>query len=860
MADSETESKDEEGQITQPHQILLRTTKSTNYLNNPFIKPSRLNGLGPTNMSVDGINKNPFAAALAKNPNPVEPVKTPTESKFEFAKPLRHQNSNSSLSSTSVSNLKFTSSPIKSVKSPDKSLYSEKNAKYLSVIDLYDDDEYDEGMSPMPSEMRNSNGFDRSGLDTDPIEPAFLHLPSPIVPPPIQHIPALGHLASPVDAEPIYSPGSAVSFNFVSKGFEDSAEDVAQEPSRPAQGFGFATAEMKSPPALNNGQFDSRHGKQQTLYYSPNSTMEELQHSGDSCSVLEKDEIEPQEERNVPSEVEARQLYRSISQKFEQPVVEPEPPLPSKIVPVSYATTPVSYATTPSTKSNGNSSVNPSGNPNGSVTKFSAHVTKSLDQDTSETVSTGSNITVSVATSNSNVRNFINNNQSLLSLQSQKSPINEVVIESSNLLESDRDRYGFKKKTNFINEEQYNTWWKEYEPYLIRRKKKWVALLKQNGLNLNNDRPVRFPPKSNKLKRYVRKGIPAEWRGNAWWYFSRGEDRLKDNPGLYDSILSSINGNKTQDSDIIERDLNRTFPDNLYFRNSDSEGEETSLVLSLRRVLVAFATYQPQIGYCQSLNFLAGLLLIFLNEEKSFWMLVIITSRLLPGVHDITLEGVNVDQGVLMLCIKEYLPQVWNKIGFNFDELSNGKQSFNTEVNVVTKLPPITLCTASWFMSAYIGILPIETCLRVWDCFFYEESKVFFRIGLSIMKLAEPRIEKVRDEMEVFQIIQNFPKKLLEPQELFDVCFKKRHGFSNLSQEEITRCRKFVKEQRQKATLQVTSPVEKAPELDVEIVKLKKELDDSYIPEEYDFRKYGLAGVHWNKSLAKKLRKQRKKK
>lgn len=85
---------------------------------------------------------------------------------------------------------------------------------------------------------------------------------------------------------------------------------------------------------------------------------------------------------------------------------------------------------------------------------------------------------------------------------------------------------------------------------------------------------------------------------------------------------------------MIERDLFRTFPDNVYFNSSVNKNtheardtsyvrEETALIKSLRRVLIAFAHYQPQIGYCQSLNFLAGLLLLFMNEERSFWMLVI---------------------------------------------------------------------------------------------------------------------------------------------------------------------------------------------------------------------------------------------
>ena len=29
--------------------------------------------------------------------------------------------------------------------------------------------------------------------------------------------------------------------------------------------------------------------------------------------------------------------------------------------------------------------------------------------------------------------------------------------------------------------------------------------------------PTRFPPRSDKVKKMIRRGIPPEWRGNAWF-------------------------------------------------------------------------------------------------------------------------------------------------------------------------------------------------------------------------------------------------------------------------------------------------------------------------------------------------------
>lgn len=373
-----------------------------------------------------------------------------------------------------------------------------------------------------------------------------------------------------------------------------------------------------------------------------------------------------------------------------------------------------------------------------------------------------------------------------------------------------RDRYGFRCGTQHVDLERYMQWSAEYEKTIARRRKKWDVLLSEAGLAPADGVPVHFPSRSAKLQRYIRKGIPPEYRGQAWFFYANGPRKLRENPGLYAKLSAQAAILEDTNTELIERDLHRTFPDNDRYKpdgytkplqtsisNKDTDTSEPPLIKSLRRVLQTFALYRPKVGYCQSLNFIAGLFLLFLDEEKSFWMLVIITTVYLPNVHDANLEGANVDQAVLMLSIKESLPAVWAKMGGSID--GSPTSSTPTVNEIVTRLPPITLVTAAWFMSAFTGVLPIETTLRVWDCFFYEGSKIMFRIALTILKLGEVKIAAAQEFIEIFQIVQSLPRDLLDPGILMEACFKRRNGFGHLSQKDIDTRREKVAKMRLKS-------------------------------------------------------------
>ncbi|KAK1774896.1 hypothetical protein QBC45DRAFT_396637 [Copromyces sp. CBS 386.78] len=406
-----------------------------------------------------------------------------------------------------------------------------------------------------------------------------------------------------------------------------------------------------------------------------------------------------------------------------------------------------------------------------------------------------------------------------------------------------RDRYGFRKANSNVTRQQYDAWDAQYSEYLARRRRKWIAFLKDNSLM--TDRPNRFPPRSTKTKRFIRKGIPPDWRGAAWFYYAGGPALLSKHRGVYDDLVrragldpkgpgklaGAMGEVKPLICEDIEKDLHRTFPDNVRFKppqpttpGGDSQAasghipgvtqpaeraDEPEIISSLRRVLHAFALYNPRIGYCQSLNFLAGLLLLFVEtEEQAFWLLNVITRVYLPGTHEMSLEGSKVDLGVLMGTLKDSLPNVWKQIGGDELEGNPSKRhrlgnrvrhgGKNLSISDPNRLPAITLCMTAWFMSCFIGTLPIETVLRVWDVFFYEGSRTLFRIALTIFKLGENEIRAVQDPMEMFGVVQAFPRRLIDCNMLMDACYKRRNGIGHLTQEAVEEKRQERRENIQK--------------------------------------------------------------
>lgn len=258
-----------------------------------------------------------------------------------------------------------------------------------------------------------------------------------------------------------------------------------------------------------------------------------------------------------------------------------------------------------------------------------------------------------------------------------------------------------------------------YLSVLVRRAKKWKSFI---GSHTNLK-------KSLKTKRYTRKGIPGEHRSLVWMTMSGAMGRMHANPTVYQQLLDGPKNDVLVD--VIRTDIHRTFPENIYFADAP-EGKRQPLF----NVLVAFAHHRQDIGYCQGLNFITGLfLLIVKEEEKSFWLLDALVGGIVPeGYYSPALLGLKTDTRVLLELLRVKCPGVFSKLE-------------NEGVS-------LELVTTKWFICCFVDVLPVETVLRIWDCLFYEGSKIIFRVAVTLVMKNREKFLAARNFAELLVVFK----------------------------------------------------------------------------------------------------------
>ncbi|KAJ8401828.1 hypothetical protein AAFF_G00377990 [Aldrovandia affinis] len=234
--------------------------------------------------------------------------------------------------------------------------------------------------------------------------------------------------------------------------------------------------------------------------------------------------------------------------------------------------------------------------------------------------------------------------------------------------------------------------------------------------------------RTKKTRDLIVRGVPEALRGELWLLFSGAVNDMATHPGYYSELVEQSLGTSTLATDEIERDLHRSLPEHPAFQSDTG-------ISALRRVLTAYAYRNPKIGYCQAMNILTSVLLLYAKEEEAFWLLVAVCERMLPDYFNRRIIGALVDQAVFEELIREQLSQLTEHM---------------------TDMTFFSSVSLSWFLTLFVSVLPIESAVNVVDCFFYDGIKAILQLGLAVLDYNMDHLLSCRDDAEAVTILNKF--------------------------------------------------------------------------------------------------------
>ncbi|CAF0783145.1 unnamed protein product [Didymodactylos carnosus] len=242
--------------------------------------------------------------------------------------------------------------------------------------------------------------------------------------------------------------------------------------------------------------------------------------------------------------------------------------------------------------------------------------------------------------------------------------------------------------------------------------------------------------RTNEIYELLFNGLPDSMRSEIWLNFSGAIHEKTLNPNVYiESVQKSRENNNDQIFEEIERDVYRALPDHKAFQNENG-------INALRHLLRSYACYNPDVGYCQAMNIIGGVLLLYMNEEDAFWTLASICERLLPDYYNTKVVGALIDQGVFTDYCKEYLPDLYEKL----------------------KTLGIASCISlSWFLTLFVCVLPFDSAIYVMDIFFFDGIKVLFQIALVILYENRDKLLKCNDDGDAILVLTSYLETITNP-------------------------------------------------------------------------------------------------
>ncbi|XP_039919901.1 TBC1 domain family member 1 isoform X3 [Hirundo rustica] len=288
----------------------------------------------------------------------------------------------------------------------------------------------------------------------------------------------------------------------------------------------------------------------------------------------------------------------------------------------------------------------------------------------------------------------------------------KAIIQQILLLRMEKENQKLQASENNLQNRRLKLDYEEITPCL-----KDVTLIWEKMLSTPGRSKIKFDVE--KIHSAVGQGVPRHHRGEIWKFLAEqyhlkhqfpSKQQPKDTP--YKELLKQL----TSQQHAILIDLGRTFPTHPYFSAQLGAGQ-----LSLYNILKAYSLLDQEVGYCQGLSFVAGVLLLHMSEEDAFKMLKFL-------MFDVGLR-------------KQYRPDM-TILQIQMYQLSRLLHDYHRDLYNHLEEHEIgpSLYAAPWFLTMFASQFPLGFVSRVFDMLFLQGSEAIFKVALSLLGSHKPLI------------------------------------------------------------------------------------------------------------------------
>ncbi|KAM6446173.1 TBC1 domain family member 4 isoform 2-T2 [Liasis olivaceus] len=241
----------------------------------------------------------------------------------------------------------------------------------------------------------------------------------------------------------------------------------------------------------------------------------------------------------------------------------------------------------------------------------------------------------------------------------------------------------------------------------------------------------------------LKDGVPKSRRGEIWQFLAvqhRVRHRLPNKQQPPDISYKDLLKQLTAQQHAILVDLGRTFPTHPYFSAQLGAGQ-----LSLFNLLKAYSLLDKEVGYCQGISFVAGVLLLHMSEEQAFEMLKFL-------MYDLGFR-------------KQYRPDMMS-LQIQMYQLSRLLHDYHRDLYHHLEENEISpsLYAAPWFLTLFASQFPLGFVARIFDIIFLQGTEVIFKIALCLLSTQEERIMLCETFESIVEFLKNTLPDMTRPQ------------------------------------------------------------------------------------------------